>query len=560
MSRLIWSLLLGGVLLAACDPGATGPPVPRPVVSAAEAITTTTVDPLATAAEAPTTTVEECLAPLCLVYHIDPRASWDDGEPVTAEDFAYTVEMFRTATAPGMGEGYTAIREVEIVGQKTLRLELSSRYGPWRSLFNRVFRSGDDVTTLVGLDTSGPFEFSEWEVGQHLTVDRDPRWWSEVDPLTGETTGDIARIRFVFIDSLEEMVDALEAGEIDVMVARPDAAATQRLREMEDVGMALSPGPFWEHIDFHHDDPVLSARWAREAISLAIDREEILDRTVRLIDPGVEPLDNTVWMSNTTHYEPHFQADHDPERAEEILVDNGCTLGGDGVYLCDGTRLSFVWASTNDDPDRSAIFDSVREDLAEVGIELVGDFRSPSAFVTRDFLFGGPDVWQMINFSWRAWPDPAASNATYYCSDSGLNVNRYCSEQVEDLVASTGSIVDGEERAAVFNRADRLYLEDHAVIPLYQKPDMIAWRGNVTGPSPNFGYSSELWNIASWTGPTTIVVALPTEPLAIDPLSSSDEMANLIMGTLLYGAYGMTPNHEYVPVLVDSVEVSEGRS
>jgi hypothetical protein len=33
----------------------------------------------------------------------------------------------------------------------------------------------------------------------------------------------------------------------------------------------------------------------------------------------------------------------------------------------------------------------------------------------------------------------------------------------------------------------------------------------------------------------------------------------MILGALMYGAFGMNPSHEYVPVLVESVEIIEGR-
>lgn len=561
MRRVRRSLLVFTVLLGACTPTLSGPPVPRPYISAAPAPTTTTfVESLSTTGLTEPA-AQECVAAVCLVYHIDPDASWADGDPVTAHDFVNTVELNRASTAPRVSPAYSFIGDMEVVDDKTLRVGLTTRHGQWRELFDRVIRAGEAGTSIEQLETSGPFRFVEWAEGDHLTLARDLRWWSETDPVGGGDIGDIARVTFVFIEELQARVDALEAGEVDVIVARPDANTVERLGQIEDVGYVLSPGPFWEHIDFQHDDPVLSSLWAREAIALAIDREEILDRTVRRIDPEAKTLDNTIWMSNSTHYQPHFPVEHDPARAEQLLIDNGCRKGGDGVYVCDGNRLSFVWASTNDDADRAEIFDSVREDLAAIGIELVGDFRSPSAFVTRDFLFGGPERWQMVNFSWRAWPDPASSNATYFCDDvGGLNVNGYCSDEVETLVGSTGSIVDPDERAAVYNQADRLYLEDLAVIPLYQKPDMVAWRGDITGPQPNFGTSSDLWNLASWTGPSSIVVALPNEPTAIDALSTADDNANLILGTLLYGAHGMTPSLERVEVLVDSIEVIEGRS
>ena len=560
MTRLIRSVVVAAVVLTACNPTQAGPPVPRPLVSAAAATSTTfavtTTSPEEMSDTAPTI---ECGAAMCLVYHIAPDATWSDGAPVTAEDFAHTVEVHRDSSQTGTEVGYSAIEAVEVIDERTIRLELNEGYGPWQTLFTRVFRSGDPATSLQDLDTSGPFTFVEWAEGEHLTIARDLTWWPGSDPLSGDPEGDIAQVRFVFIDTLEGMVDALEAGEVDVISARPDAETMERLRAVEDVEIALTPGPFWEHIDFHHDDPTLSSQWVRLAIAHAIDREEILDRTVRLLDPGAEPLDNTIWMTNSFVYEAHFGVEHDPQRAEQLLVDNGCEPGGDGVYVCDGVRMSFIWATTSDDPARREIFDAVQEDLAGIGVEVVPDFRSPSVFVTRDFLFGGPDAWQLVNFSWRARPDPVSSHSTYLCGDAGeLNVNRYCSDDVASLIRSAGSIIDPVERAAAYNEADRIYLDDLALIPLYQKPDLMAWRTGITGPQPNFSTSSDLWNIASWEGPASIVVALPREPLVIDPRSTSDDAANAILGALTYGAYGTTPSLEQVPVLIDSVDVIEG--
>jgi peptide/nickel transport system substrate-binding protein len=421
-------------------------------------------------------------------------------------------------------------------------------------LFTRVFRSGRAGDDIRKADTTGPFQLVEWAEGEHVVLQRDPDWWAQTDPLSGAAAGQVQQIKFVFIDEPEEMTEALEDGEVDVISLRADAGTVEALSDNEDVQFTTSPGPFWEHLDFNHANPLLSQRWLREVFAHAIDRQKLVDRTVRLIDPEATALDNTVYMTGTQRYQPHYADRYDPARAGQILADQGCSLGEDGVQVCEGQRLSFVWATTDDDPARRDAFDSAREDLAAVGIEVKGDFRSPSSFVNRDFLFG--DDWQLINFSWRARPEPMAANQVFYCDDAGgLNVNRYCSEEVADLVRSTDNIVDPGRRAEAYNRADSLYLEDLALIPLYQKPNLIAWTSELSGPVPNASVSSDLWNVAAWTGKESIVVALPAEPLEIDPLSTGDDNANVIMAPLMYGAFGMSPTQESIPVLVETVDV-----
>ena len=553
--RLRLRLVLVGALLAAgCTPTLAAPPPPRPT-PATQPTVATTAPTTTTTVTVETTRVIGCETDFCLAYHIRPDATWSSGAPVTASDFAHTAEVGAAAGLPG----YDLIESVEVLDPETAVVTLERPYGAWQGLFDRLYPADGDLADLGVLETTGPFTFTDWQPGEFVTLERNTSWWAEFDPLAGGLPGDVREVTLVFVSEPAEMVDGLRNGEVDVIAVRPDPEIVTALGELEGVDTSVAPGPFWEHITFHHDDPVLSRPWAREAISLAIDREAVLDETVRLVEPSADLLANTVWMIGTPQYERHFDDGHDPAAAERLLGENGCEPGDDGIQVCGGTRMSFIWASTNDDLARRATFDLVRDDLGAIGIELIGEFVSPSEFVTREFLFGSPDVWQLINFSWRARPDPREANATYYCDDAGsLNVARYCSEGVESLIRSTETITDPAERAAVYNEADRLYLEDRAVIPLYQKPMLMAWIDELEGPEPNYTISSDLWNIGSWSGKESIVVALAEEPGAIDPLSRADDSANEVLGALLYGAFGMSPSQERIPVLVESVEVIRG--
>lgn len=545
-------------VLAACAPVAVGPELPRPAQPVATVVTTSTTIPTTTTTLSEAEILAtECPAVFCLVYHIDEEAVWSDGEPVSPTDFARTVELLGNPQAGDPLPGYDLVTAVETVDDKTARLLFSEPFGPWQQMFTRLIPAQASGLQVPNVPTNGPFQFAEWVPGDRIVITRDPDWWSETDPLSGDPIGSVARVEFVFIPDPNEMVDALEAGEVDVISARADADLLEDLDGIEEARYVLAPGPFWEHIDFHHEDEMFSQAWVRQVFDMAIDRQKILDRTIRLLDPSADGLDNTVWMAETVNYEGHYSDRYDPAAAEQILVANGCVRDG-SFYECGERVMRFVWASTNDDPLRAEIFDSVEEDLAAVGIDIVADLRSPSSFVTRDFLFGGPDVWQLINFSWRSLADPAGSNPTYYCDETDLNVNRYCSPEVAELVRSTETIVDPAARTAAYNEADRLYLEDLAVIPLYQKPNVMAWSSELTGPAPNYTLSTDMWNLATWAGKREIVVALPSEPTSLGALPTGDESANAVLSALMYGAFGMDPAHNHVPALVDSVDFVEG--
>lgn len=548
-TALVWISLI----VAACSPIVAGPELPRPAVTAMKApplVSTTTVPvarSTATTLDPADAMAAECPTSFCLVYTINGGATWSDGSAVTSDDF---VRTYQAAVDSSDDPGYRLIRNVDVVDEKRARVVFDEPYGPWMGLFGR----------LVPPDGagSGPFRLVDWVPGDRIVVERVDPWWPDEDPVSGSTIGNVREITFLFISEMSDMADALEDGDVDVILGRPDVEAIETLVDLEDVDFEITPGRFWEHVEFHHDDRLLGRRWLREALALAIDREAILARTARLFDPGSVGLSNTLFMTGDRSYESHYDETYDPAGAERILVDNGCERGVDDVYVCAGARLSFTWATTNDDPARRETFDVVQENLASVGIEVVATFRTPSAFLSSDFILGGPDTWQMANFAWRADDDPSGSEARYSCGESLFNVSRYCSPEIEALFADAMRTVDSDTRNALYNDADRLYLEDLAVLPLYQKPELMAWNTELTGPIPNHSSSSELWNVAAWSGKSSIVVAIPDEPDRLLPFSTTDDNANRVLAATMYGALGMDPSLQPLYVLVDSVEVVEG--
>lgn len=529
-------------------------------------LTTTTETPPSTA----TTTVQST-APqpgpceghvFCVRYDIHPGATWSDGRPVVAADFAHTLEALTDPiSGSAVRSGYELITDIEIIDDKTLLVGFSRPFPPWRTLFDMLLPShfeGDPVTP--GAPVTGPFMLDEWVEGEHIVLRRNPMYWPAVDPASGGALGDVEELVFVFPQGVRDQLQGLERGEIDVINPRPLDWMIEELSDMEAVSHQVAPGAFWEHIDFNHDDPLLAQAWVREAIASAIDRERILDETVRLVDPSATGLDSTVWPANSTNYRDNYGHTFDPESAEELLIGHSCERGDDGVYNCQGRRMSFVWATTVGDEYRETIFDLVAGSLEEVGIEVVLDPRTPSELFSTDVFFGGPNVWQMISFSWKTDADPHLANSTYYCSGGApsgygaLNVNRYCNDEVESLIRSTERIIDYEERAASYNRADAVYLDDLAMIPLFQKPALLAWNGQINGPAVNISSATDLWNVASWSGKQRVVVALESEPDSLDPINPESDSARLVLAAMFHGAYSINPSLQYVETLVTASE------
>ncbi|MEX2251861.1 MAG: ABC transporter substrate-binding protein [Acidimicrobiia bacterium] len=543
---------------------------------------TTTVSQPTTTTSAPTTTTTqppECPDAFCVRYHIHPDAAWADGTPVTSEDFAFTVDTITDADldiTSSTRAGYDRIIGYELVDDKTFLAIFSEIYAPWKNLFEVVLPAHelegkpfetvwDDGITLG----SGPFVFSEWVPGERIVLTRNPNYWASRDRASGGALGDVQTVNIDVIPGTEAQVRALRNEEIDMFYPEPQISLVEDVTSMSDVTSEAGLGRIWEQIDFNHDDPLLSQEFIRRTFAMAIDRNAVMEEVVRPMAPDAVPLGNTVWMVGTPYYQDHFsQFSFDPVGAEQLLIENGCVKGEDAIYVCQGQRLSFRWATTAGIEGRETLFDLAQASLTEIGIEVTADFGPATRVFANEFIYGDSSVWQILNFAWVGAPDPHGRNTVYYCEGAApsgfgdLNVNRYCNDEVESLIRQTEVEVDQSARAELYNQADSIYLGDVASIPLYQKPTFFAWNELITGPRDNPTQTGPFWNIATWSGKEEVIFAVDQEPDSWNTFEPAGGLfaVDLVTTAVLEGAFTVAPDYTYVPQLIESYEViiSEG--
>lgn len=558
-----WTSLatLLALISAGCTTNAPVETTTTVVVTAPPRVTTSTNPPK-----------EECPSPFCVKYNIHSDAAWADGTPVTANDFAFTFETIMNGQLDIRSrDGYDMMRGYEIVDQKTFVAIFDDLYGPWQSLFDaivpehelrgRPFNSyWDDLITLG----SGPFTMREWIKGEHIVMERNQNYWASEDRASGEPLGDVQTITIEFEQNFQTQLQALRDREIDmVYFPQPELTLVDDLEAIENFEGEAGLGAVWEHIDFNLDDPLLSQLFVRQAIATGIDRDAIVEAVVRPIAASAVPLGNTVWLTTSSNYEDHFgQYTYDPVKAEAYLTDNGCVKGADGIYECDGQRLSFNWTTTTGSEERELQFVFAQANLADIGIEVNSTFLPPSEIFKDEFFFGDSTMWQMLDFGWVGSPDPVRFNTIFYCEGdtlSGfgeLNVTRYCNDEIDQLVHATDVEVDPAARASLYNRADALYLADVPSIPMYQKPTFLAWSSDISGPKINTTQVGTFWNVSSWVGKEVINFSTDEEPEAMNIFESGSRGPAIpLVAMILEGAFTVAPDLSYVPVLVTSVEL-----
>lgn len=494
MRSAVTRLCALGLILAACT---VAPEVTTTTATSLSAISTTT------------SIADRCPDVFCVVFRIDPQAVWSDGTPVTGADFEHTLREARAD--PAADPGYDLVTGIESAGDE-VEIAFSEQTGAFARLFRPVLPAHDRGVT------SGGFRLD----GERLV-------------------SDAATVELVSVDGVRGAVTALARGEVDlVWLADPPAWAVGELSELDGMTVVAGPGPDWEMLTFNQANPLLAEEWVRRALAMGLDREAMADATVRTVDPDAPLLDTTL----PTFGNAPYPIAHDPDGARALLGANGCEPASDGIWVCDGHRMSFDLVTTTGDQWRSAVAGMVAASLEAIGVEVTVTTKLAAELFGADFLFG--QEWDLAAFAWEAQNDPVAAADLYRCRGDGphgfgaLNVGRHCGD--DSLLDAAAASLDSGQRVELMRQVDRDFLAAAAVVPLFSRPIVAAWAGGVHGVAPG-PFAGPLDAAGEWTGTTRL--ALPT------PLES-------LRTLLLRGAFIAAPGGEYLPDLVIEYETIGG--
>ncbi len=424
-----------------------------------------------------------------LVFALDERARWHDGQAVTAADVVHT---WRTAVDPEIAlpelqQDFASVDTVEAHSPTEVVVRYREPFAPallsWRlPVIPR--HHADRVEQPLGC---GPWRFADWQTGERLLFEANPDYHLGPPGIPG--------LRFEIIRDYGAQLDALISGLIDVAPLAPDGFRRVRddeafARRFEIVSYRM---PYIFYIAWRSDRrPALfdDAR-VRRALSLAIDRQGFLDRVAEgLGDVGVTSFHPEIWGFDAS-IEPW---PYDPERAARLLDAAGWQQRDrDGVRVRNGVpfRFRLLYAATSTQNDRIAGF--VQAHLREVGIAMELEPADWSVVLDRsrtrrfDALMSG----RMLGYD----PDPYE---LWHSSQAAAGVN-YCGYRVADvdaLIERARRIHDRAERTAIYRRIQRRLHEDEPMTVLFYPRSRVAVSREiadfVSGPA---GY------IDFWPGP-----------------------------------------------------------
>ena len=459
-----------------------------------------------------------------ITYKINPKAVWSDGQPITAKDFEFTWQVQKSAD-PAKGGcaallgtvGYDQIGSVEgSDNDKTVTVTMAKPFVDWKSLFGQpggvlaqhIMDKGspkancDYITKgwkpSEGMPfSSGPYlmDKSGIDTGkQIMTLTKNPKWWgapSKLDRIIIQVIGNDPAVS----------VSALRNNEVQMIYPQPQLDLVKQIKSLEPtITSSTNFGLSFEHVDMNTKDEFLALKPVRQAIAYAMNRPDIVAKTVAQFDGRAQVLDNRYFMNNQPGYQDNsggLYNKQDVAKAQSLLEGVGFTKGSDGIYQKGGKRLSFEMMTTQGNPLRSNTIDVITQQLKPVGIE-IKKFLNPDIFAGKEkprSLEGGQ--FQLALFAWVSSPF-ISGNQSLYQSPQGDNVaqnyTRGGDPRVDKLFPEINAATDDKTAQDLGNQVDKLLWDNLYTIPLYQKPTFLAYNSNYTGFQENASLAGPLWN------------------------------------------------------------------
>jgi ABC-type transport system substrate-binding protein len=375
---------------------------------------------------------------LTYLFRIKEDARWSDGEPLTAEDYAYAWRRMRegeTRTAFLMRDVETA----EALDDRTLEVRLREPRSyfpyvlcsPWAFPWPRhVCESlGDAWTEPENLVGNGPFLLVEYD-DDHALLRANPHW-------TGPR-GNVGEIHFSFYSKGLKMLEQWHEGHLDLLHVYDPVG--------EDEPMTLSdvvPELGLQYVGFCADRPPFSNELVRRAFCHAVDRDLLVAEYPRSGLVRAASRGGAIPPAMPAHSH-RVGLEYDLEKARALLDEAGYP-GGKGLpelelrvphWLQPLEPIAELWrpigAKVNPVPTRAPVD---WDDLGDAHMWWTGwtaDYPDPDGFF-RGFLTLGQ------------WP--------FYRDDDIL-----------ELLETGRSLRDQGERMRVYHEVDRRWVGEHAAI------------------------------------------------------------------------------------------------
>jgi oligopeptide transport system substrate-binding protein len=411
-------------------------------------------------------------------------SKWSNGDPVTAEDFAYAWRrVIDPATASDYAPIFDVIANAEQIRKgeekdltklgvaatdpKTFTVTLAKSAPYFLGLVRHssflpvhkatVDKFGQDWTKPGNIVGNGAFTLSEWTPQASLTVVKNPNYYDAANVK-------LEKIVYYPTEDISEEFKRYRNGELQITYEVPSDQIGYIEANLKDEYEAKPYlGTYYYVVNTTRENG--AKKEVREALALAIDRETIADKVT-----GGSFLPAYSWVPpGTPDYATQYVSFKDMPMAERIAKAKEL-LAGAGFTPEKPLKLELLY-NTSENHKKIAV--AIQDMWKQIGVDATLNNQEWQVYLdTRDN--------KQFDVARAAWIGDYADPVTFldlFLSDAGVrNDAGYNNAEFDKLVKDSFGITDPKARMASLEKAEQMFLADLPIIPIlhYKTKHMVS--------------------------------------------------------------------------------------
>ena len=431
---------------------------------------------------------------LTYTFKIRSGVKFHNGRTMTADDIVYSIERVVDPKTQSPGQSFFGVIDgfdaftsgktghlagIHATNPSTVQIKLSHPSAPFLQVLALNFafvvpkeavEKPDFGKHPVG---TGAFKLKDWELGQRLTLVRNPDYFETGIPHLDQVVVEVGQEPLTAVLRLQNgQLDALGDG-------IPPAKFIEVMRNPRYKDNVITgPRLATTYVSMKTNQKPFDDKRVRRAINHAIDKTRI----VRLINGRAEPA-NQILPPGMPGYDPAYKGyDYDPAKARALLKEAGHP---------DGFATTLLANNTDPNP---RIVQAIQQDLAAVGIKAELTTLAQQNVIAAA---GSPDQAPMVWSGGMAWSDDFPDPADFYtpilsCSSAvqgGWNWAWYCNKATDEQAVAADTIVDQaktKERDAAWSKIYAQVMDDAPWAPVYNEKLYVMKSDRIAGPKVLF--------------------------------------------------------------------------
>lgn len=432
-------------------------------------------------------------------FHLRDNATWNNGEPVTAEDFAYAWEhVLSPDTAPASeyayqlyylknGEAFNTgkIKDfsqvgVKVVDEKTLEVTLENPAPYWLGLtsfytyypVNKKNVEANDkwaakADTMV---TNGPFTLTTWTTGQQLAWTKNDKYWDKDNIKLNTITASLVNSGATEYSSYQSgQLDYAGAPTGEIPTDQIPAAKQQFPDQFQAKGIAST-----YYYEFNNKEKPFDNAKIRKAFAMSINRQAIVDNVTLggqipafgFVPPGIKGQTDEY---RAEHKDSYFK--EDAAQAKTLLAEG---MKEEGYTTLPPVTLIYN-SSEAHQKIALAIADMWKTNL---GVDVKTENQEWSVFLNNR----QSGNFQVARAGWTADYNDPMTFMDMWVTGGGNNNAGYANPAYDKLIDDAKATQDSAKRMADMSQAEKMLVEDDMVImPIYYYTSISLVKPNLKG-------------------------------------------------------------------------------